>query len=171
MLRALLTLAVLMTALGLDRACMAQQSGVPADSRAGAYMAAHGGTLVPAGRVEIDGRRMICGHAATVLDPGERDFGAALPGLIILNPDRFAGLPTPVKLWIFSHECAHLSDVDDETKADCVAVKRGRREGWLTATGLEEVCEFMKSARGDQSHFTGGQRCALMRQCLEQSGR
>jgi hypothetical protein len=168
MLRAFVTLAVLMTAPGLDRACMAQQSGVPADPRAEAYMAVHGGTFVPAGRVEIDGRRMVCGRAATVLDPGERDFGAALPGLIILNPDRFVGLATSVKLWIFSHECAHLSDGDDETKADCVAVKRGRREGWLTASGLDQVCEFMKPARGDQSHFTGGQRCALMRQCLQQ---
>ncbi len=136
-----------------------------------AYVATHGGTLVPAGRLEIDGRRMVCGHAATVLDAGERDFGAAQRGLVILNPDLFAGLATPVKLWIFSHECAHLSVGDDETKADCAAVKRGRREGWLTASGLDDVCEFMKPARGDRSHFTGAQRCALMRQCLEQVGR
>jgi hypothetical protein len=132
-----------------------------------AYVVVHGGTIAPAGQLEIDGRRMVCGRATTVLDPTERDFGEARHGFIILNPDHFGGLATPVKLWIFSHECAHLSEGDDETKADCVAVKRGRKEGWLTVSGLDQVCEFMKPARGDQSHFTGEQRCALMRQCLE----
>jgi hypothetical protein len=122
---------------------------------------------VPASRLEIDGRRMTCGRWPTVLDPEQNDFGGALPGFLILNPRLFAGLATPVKLWIYSHECAHQTVGKDEVKADCVAVQRGRREGWLTASGLEQVCEFMRPARGDHSHFTGTQRCALMRQCFQ----
>ena len=108
----------------------------PGDLTAENYVAANGGTLIPAGRTEIDGRRMTCGPAATVLDPQSNDFGGSYPGFIVLNPALFAGLATPVKLWIFSHECAHQSVGPDEVKADCVAVQRGKREGWLTADGI-----------------------------------
>jgi hypothetical protein len=168
----LLALAVLIIAFGLSPICMAQQPGtVPADPRADAYIAAHGGTLAPAGRLEIDGRRMTCGRWPTVLEPDLNDFGSAPPGFLILNPDLFVGLATSVKLWIFSHECAHQTVGPDEVKADCVAVQRGRREGWLTASGLDQVCEFMRPARGDQSHFTGTQRCALMQQCFQEKTR
>lgn len=131
-----------------------------------AYVAATGATLAPAGKLEIDGRRMSCGQSATVLDTGYRDFGGALPGFLILNPNLFAGLATPVKLWIYSHECAHQSVGKDEGKADCAAVQRGRREGWLNEAGLAQVCDFMQPARADSSHFSGAQRCALMQQCF-----
>jgi hypothetical protein len=133
-----------------------------------AYAAWSGGTLVPTGQIEIDGRRMRCGGAPTVLDTGYRDFGGSVPGFLILNSNLFAGLATPVKLWIYSHECAHQTVGADENKADCVAVQRGRREGWLTAAGLAQVCEFMQPARADRSHFNGAQRCELMRRCFAQ---
>ena len=131
------------------------------------YIASHRGTLVPAGRLEIDGRRMACGQWPTVLDPDQEDFGIALPGFLILNPNRFAGLATAVKLWIFSHECAHETVGKDETKADCVAVQRGRREGWLTGSGLDQVCDFMRPALQDRQHADGTQRCERMRQCFQ----
>ena len=150
--------------------CAAQPlNAVQPDLSPEAYVATHGGTLVPAGRLEIDGRRMTCGRWPTVLDPDLNDFGAALPEFVVLNAQLFGGLATPVKLWIFSHECAHETVGIDEVKADCVAVQRGRREGWLIELGLEQVCEFMRPARGDHSHFTGAQRCALMRQCFQES--
>jgi hypothetical protein len=134
-----------------------------------AYIAAYGGTLIPAARTEIDGRRINCGTSATVLDPHYRDFGGSHPGFIVLNPTLFVGLATPVKLWIFSHECAHQTAGPDEVKADCVAVQRGRREGWLSEDGLAQVCEFMKPARADSAHFAGTERCALMQQCFAQA--
>jgi hypothetical protein len=109
---------------------------------------------------------MSCGQIPTVLDPALDDFGAAPVGVVILNPRLFGGLATSVKLWIFSHECAHQTVGADEVRADCTAVQRGRREGWLTTAGLNQVCEFMRSAPGDGSHFTGTKRCALMQQCF-----
>jgi hypothetical protein len=138
------------------------------DPRPEAYAADNEATLAPAGQLEIDGRRMTCGPFPTVLDPHHIDFGGAYRGFVILNPNLFAGLATPVKLWIFSHECAHQSVGQDEVKADCVAVQRGKREGWLNAAGLAQICEFMQPARADRSHFSGGQRCELMRQCFAQ---
>jgi hypothetical protein len=152
----------------LGNLCAAQLlKAAQPDVSSDAYIASHGGTFVPAARLEIDGHRMTCGRWPTVLEPGLNDFGSAPPGFLILNPKLFAGLATPVKLWIFSHECAHQTVGRDEVKADCVAVQRGRREGWLTASGLDQVCEFIGPARGDQSHFTGTQRCALMQQCFQ----
>jgi hypothetical protein len=142
-----------------------------ADPALDAYVAWSRGTVVPAGQIEIDGRRMTCGSSPTVLDPGYKDFGGALPGFLILNSNRFVGLATPVKLWIFSHECAHQTVGPDEMKADCVAVQRGKREGWLTPAGLSQICEFMRPARADQAHFNGPQRCELMRQCYQQQAR
>ncbi len=109
---------------------------------------------------------MGCGPYPTVLDDDFKDFGGAYPGFLVLNPRLFVGQAKPIKLWIFSHECAHETVGTDEVKADCVAVERGRREGWLTEDGLAKVCEFMKPARGDKSHFTGPQRCVLMKQCF-----
>jgi hypothetical protein len=155
----------------LPRDAMAQSIDTPLDQLAQAqttaqsYVDANGGTLIPAGRTEIDGRRVSCGYAPTILDTHLNDFGISVPGFIVLNPNLFAGLATPVKLWIFSHECAHQSVGRDEVKADCVAVRRGRREGWLTESGLAQVCEFMKPARSDSSHFSGSQRCELMQRC------
>jgi hypothetical protein len=130
------------------------------------YVSSVGGTLIPARRTEIDGRLISCGPVPTVLNPRYNDFGGSTPGLVILNPDLFVGLATPVKLWIYSHECAHQTVGADEGKADCVAVQRGRREGWLTESGLQQVCQFMKPARADSSHFSGPQRCQLMQRCL-----
>jgi hypothetical protein len=134
-----------------------------------AYVAWSGGTLVPARNLEIDGKRMACAALPTVLDSGYRDFGAAYPEFLVLNPNLFVGLATPVKLWIFSHECAHHTVGRDEATADCVAVQRGRRDGWLTPAGLAQVCDFMRPARADTTHFSGAQRCELMRQCFSDS--
>ena len=93
-----------------------------------------------AGELKLDGRRMVCGHRPTVLDNQLDDYGAAYPGFLILNPRLLAKVSTPVKLWIFSHECGHQFRGPDEETADCFAVQRGRRQGWLTLDGLEEIC-------------------------------
>jgi hypothetical protein len=167
-----LTLYVGTTAIVLSSGCAAQSEKMQSSQGlADSYVASHDGTLVPADRLEIDGHRMTCGSYPTVLDPHLGDFGAAHEEFVVLNPQFFGGLATPVKLWIFSHECAHLTVGADESKADCAAVQRGRREGWLTPSGLQQVCEFMQPARGDQSHFTGTQRCALMQECFREVGR
>ena len=138
------------------------------DPRPEAYAADNDAALAPAGQIEIDGRRMACASFPTLLDARLSDFGGAYRGFIILNPRLFGDLSTPVKLWIYSHECAHQSVGKDEVKADCVALQRGRKEGWLNTAGLAQICEFMQPARADRSHFSGAQRCELMQQCFAQ---
>jgi hypothetical protein len=122
--------------------------------------------IVAAGELKLDGRKMTCGQRPTVLDGQLDDYGAAYPGFLILNPKLIAKVSTTVKLWIFAHECGHQFRGPDEETADCFAVQRGRRQGWLTSDGVEEVCKFISPAKGDSMHFSGSHRCEQMRKCF-----
>ena len=124
-----------------------------------------GATLVPPRDLKLDDRKVICGRRPTVLDEKLDDYGAAYPGFLILNPKLLAKVSTTVKLWIHAHECGHQFRGPDEETADCFAVQRGRRQGWLTPEGLEEVCRFIAPAKGDSMHFSGSHRCEAMRRC------
>lgn len=126
-----------------------------------------GASVVPPGALKLDGNRMICGHRPTVLDHKLDDYAAAYPGFLILNPKLMNRVPTVVKMWIYAHECGHQFRGPDEETADCFAVQRGKRQGWLKPGGLDEVCSFISPAKGDAMHFSGSHRCALMRKCYE----
>ena len=123
--------------------------------------------IVPAGQLIIDGHKVICGKRPTVMDNKLDDYGSAYSGFLILNPKRLATIKsTAVKLWIHAHECGHQFRGPDEETADCFAVQRGRREGWLTPQGLDEVCAFMSPAKGDELHMNGAKRCQAMKECF-----
>lgn len=136
------------------------------------YVASVGGQaiLLAPGQLVIDGRKFLCGTRPTVIDDNLDDYGAAYPGFIILNIKLLSRLPTPVKQWIYSHECGHQFRGPDEETADCFAVQRGRREGWLTPEGLDQACEFIAAAKGDSMHFAGPHRCEAMRACYANPG-
>jgi hypothetical protein len=131
------------------------------------YAAHVGGNahIVPSGELKLDGHKMVCGKRPTVMDDQLDDYGAAYPGFLILNPKLLSRVSTPVKMWIHAHECGHQFRGPDEETADCFAVQRGRRQGWLTPEGLEEVCKFIAPAKGDSMHFQGSHRCEAMRVC------
>ena len=130
-----------------------------------------GATIVAAGKLVLDGHRMSCGNWATVLDPNLTDYASSYPQFVILNMPYVDKVPTPVKLWIYSHECGHLYGGPDESMADCFAVRRGRAAGWLTAQGLDQVCSFMSVARRDALHASGTDRCVRMQRCFMQPAR
>lgn len=121
--------------------------------------------IVPPGDLKLDGRKMMCGQRPTVMDSQLDDYGAAYPGFLILNPKLVAKVPTVVKQWIYAHECGHQFRGPDEETADCFAVQRGRRQGWLSPEGLDEICKFISPAKGDSMHFSGSHRCEQMRKC------
>lgn len=133
------------------------------------YTAHVGGdaAITPPGALKLDGQSMVCGQRPTVLDSQLDDYGAAYPGFLILNPRLLAKVSTPVKMWIYAHECGHQFRGPDEETADCFAVQRGRRQGWLTPGGLDEICQFISPAKGDTMHFAGSNRCSYMRRCYE----
>ena len=141
------------------------------DPTAQDYVERNGGgaTIVPAGRLALDGRPIGCGQWTTVLDPNLNDYAASYPQFVILNMGLMAKVATPVKLWIYSHECGHLFGRRDEDEADCFAVRRGRAARWLDARGLDQVCAFITAGRADATHLSGPDRCARMRQCFTQN--
>ena len=148
------------------RTQIGQFSDPDATPTAAAYAAAVSGTIVPAGQMSIKGQSLICGRRPTVLDNNLDDYGAAFPGFIILNPKLLARVPAVVQRWIYAHECAHQFRGPDEATADCFAVQRGRRAGWLNQEGLEQVCTFIRPAAGSFMHPAGPRRCEIMRQCF-----
>ena len=91
------------------------------------------GKLVAPGRLVVAGRRLSCGTTATLL----RDFeGFAVSSTVImLNMQALKDLPRPVQWLIYYHECGHILYGPSETAADCYAVRRARREGWLEQGG------------------------------------
>jgi hypothetical protein len=132
------------------------------------YVAHVGGDakIIASGEFQLDGIKLYCGTRPTVIDDTLDDYGAAYPGFLIMNMRLLTRLSTPVKLWIYSHECGHQFRGPDEETADCFAVQRGRRQGWLSPGGVEEICKFISPAKGDAMHFSGSHRCEYMRQCL-----
>ena len=133
------------------------------------YVTSAGGRakIIAPGKLVLAGRRMICGRRPTVLDPNFVDFGGAYPGFLILNLRKIKRLPRAVQLYVFAHECGHQFRGTNEEAVDCFAVKRGRRQGWLSAAGLKQICKFMGPLAGDTMHATGTVRCQLMRQCYK----
>lgn len=121
--------------------------------------------LLAPGQFVLDGLKQTCGQRPVVIDNKLDDYGAAYPGFLIMNPKLLSRVSTPVKQWIFAHECGHQFRGPDEETADCFAVQRGRRQGWLTDAGVEEICTFISPAKGDAMHFSGSHRCEYMRKC------
>ncbi len=124
--------------------------------------------LIPFNQFKIDGRSVNCGKRPTVLNSDFDSWGGAFPGFIILNTKKVNGLSTAVKLYIFSHECGHQFEGPDETKADLFAIRRGVKWGWLDAAGMEDICTFISTLKGDSVHPPGPQRCETMRNYYNQ---
>ena len=102
------------------------------------------GKLVQPGRLVVAGRRLTCGPTATLL----RDFeGFAVSSTVImLNMQALKDLPRPVQWLIYYHECGHILYGPSETAADCYAVRRARREGWLDEKVLDDICAVFNIA-------------------------
>lgn len=124
--------------------------------------------LIPAGRLVISGRRLTCGNTQTLL----RDFeGFAVSSTVImLNMEALKDLPQQVQWLIYYHECGHILFGPSETSADCYAVRRARREGWLNEQGLNEICAVFNIAGHGPVHPDPEARCNQLRQCFAKKG-
>ena len=124
--------------------------------------------VVPESTLKIDGRIVNCGKRPTVLTSNFDSWGGAFPGFLILNTKKINGLTTAVKLYVYSHECGHQFEGPDETKADLFAIRRGVTRGWLDAVGMEDICTFISTLKGDAVHPPGPQRCETMRKYYQE---
>ncbi|HYJ58033.1 MAG TPA: hypothetical protein VEW64_01605 [Methyloceanibacter sp.] len=126
------------------------------------------GKLVAPGRLVVAGRRLSCGSTATLI----RDFeGFAVSSTVImLNMQALKELPRPVQWLIYYHECGHILYGPSESAADCYAIRRARREGWLGREGLEDVCAVFNIAGHGPTHPDPEARCEQLRQCFDRKG-
>lgn len=122
------------------------------------------GKRVAPGRLVVEGRKLSCGKTATLL----RDFdGIAVSSTVImLNMGALKDLPRQVQWLIYYHECGHILYGPSETAADCYAVKRARREGWLSSAALDDICAVFNIAGHGPLHPDPDQRCEQLRQCF-----
>jgi hypothetical protein len=130
--------------------------------------AAETSKLVAPGRLVVAGRRLSCGMTSTLV----RDFeGFAVSSTVImLNMTAIKELPRQVQWLIYYHECGHILYGPGETAADCYAVRRARREGWLTKQGLEDICAAFNIAGHGPMHPDPEDRCNQLRQCFAKKG-
>ena len=126
------------------------------------------GKVVAPGRLVVAGRRLSCGRTATLI----RDFEgfAASSTVIMLNMQALKDLPRPVQWLIYYHECGHILLGPSEASADCYAVRRARREGWLNEQGLNEICAVFNIAGHGPVHPDPQARCDQLRQCFAKKG-
>lgn len=132
------------------------------------YVNHFGGELIPAGKLELDGRRLTCGNHPTVLNSNLNDLSAAYRRFGILNPGLLVRLKPVVKFWTFGMACGLQMLGPKYTMADCFSVEMGVKEGWLTPEGLDDICAFLQPARGERDHLPGPQRCEHMRKCYHE---
>ena len=88
--------------------------------------------------------------AASALDQSK----LVQPGRLVIEGRRLTCGPTATLLRNF------------EGFADCYAVRRARREGWLDDKALDEICAVFNIAGHGPMHPDPEQRCNDLRQCF-----
>jgi hypothetical protein len=118
------------------------------------------------GSVEIAGRKFRCGPVRIMLPRRLNNLGVAGPGMIALNPLLLSRYPEIVRVFVFAHECGHHHVGASELGADCWAVRRGVREGWLDRDGLGQVCRSVSDEPASSTHPSGRRRCMNLDRCF-----
>ena len=123
---------------------------------------------VSGGGLEMAGRQVRCDRVELRLDRGLENLGVAAPDdrLLVLNPLLLSHYSKTVQLFVFHHECGHHRVGASELKADCWAVDRGVRDGWLDRNGLGQVCRSFGDAPATDTHPAGRRRCANLDRCF-----
>jgi len=120
------------------------------------------------GSVRIAARTLRCGNVRNVLDARLQNLGISVleAKLLVINPRLMARQPGPVRLFVFQHECGHHHVGASELAADCWAVERGVRDGWLDAAGLAQICQSFGDAPATATHPSGARRCGNLNRCF-----
>jgi len=124
--------------------------------------------LTKAGNLQLAGRQVHCERVRLRLDRHLENLGAAAPDdrLLVINPFLLRQYSKTVQLFVFHHECGHHRVGASELKADCWAVDRGVRDGWLDRNGLDQVCRSFEDAPETETHPSGRRRCANIDRCF-----
>lgn len=127
----------------------------------------HAQQVFPPGTFAIDGFPVSCGGYPTVLAPQLQDAGFFDGRALILNPIAIGRLPTPLKLYIYAHECAHGLGIMNEAEADCWAIRTGRDQSWFSPQAFNYLMMFFQNNPGSSRHPPGPARVRNMMACYE----
>ncbi len=153
--------------LGLAACAPAPETGRPLTAQSYAHWSLlPAASVIAPGQFALAGATASCDAAPTVLNPHLDDTAAAYGDFIVVNPGRLTGLAPAVQHWAYAHECGHIRFGADEARADCSAVEDGARQGWLTRSGLDQVCDYIGTTKADLRHDGGAARCRAMRVCF-----
>jgi len=94
------------------------------------------------------------------------DIAMAERGRLLLRQDFFS-LPAPIQWFVYTHECAHQTVGGNEGAADCLAVKRGRKQGLFTPEVVQQICDYVSPLPQDRTHLSGPQRCEHIQSCFD----
>jgi hypothetical protein len=120
-----------------------------------------------AGSASIGGMKLTCAAAKVVVSNAVPGPGFAVQGLIMFGPKFLRSYPPLVQRLVFLHECGHQYVGTDESAADCWAVRKGKRQGWLKMAGLNQACKALWHTQSDGAHLAGPERCDALKQCFE----
>jgi hypothetical protein len=120
------------------------------------------------GGIDMSGRALKCAGVRSKLDDALPNLGISVPshGLLVVNPVLLARQPRTVRLFVFHHECGHHHVGASELGADCWAVRRGVREGWLGRSGLAQVCRSFGGAPATGRYPSAAERCRNLERCF-----
>ena len=113
----------------------------------------------------VGGRKVQCNNAPIIVDYTLPSEGAADDESVILNPDMLNDQPETVRIFVFKHECGHLTVGVSELAADCFAVHQGVREQWLDRNGLDQVCASLDGEPESDTHPSAERRCRNLDKC------
>jgi hypothetical protein len=100
--------------------------------------------------------------------------------VIFLRTSIVDSYPTPVKRFLYAHECGHhaLGQVmgvlyynlfigpPDELGADCFAGQKLKQKNLISGTEWQNVLEFLKTIPGDPTTYPGPQRVNQLKGCV-----
>ncbi len=120
----------------------------------------------------IGGKQVQCKDSSgrtvdTVSNHMINDVGIAISGEIHINPHVLFQYPAAIQLFWYAHECAHHSVGADERKADCLAARVGKEQGWFNDADLREMSKYMAANPGDATHLPGPGRVQDMLTCMQ----
>lgn len=130
-----------------------------------AALAASSVSMQRDGTVQIAGHSLKCGNVRNVIDRRLPNLGMAGPGILSLNPGLLQSYSATVRLFVYHHECGHHHVGGDELRADCWAINRGLRDGWLTKASLADICLSFGNDPETETHPSGRRRCRALERC------
>ena len=118
--------------------------------------------------ITMAGRQVFCDRVRLRLDRYLGNLGVADldERMLVLNPRLLGRYSRTVQLFVFHHECGHHRVGASELDADCWAVDRGVRDGWLDRNGLGQVCRSFEDAPETETHPSGRRRCTNIDRCF-----